>query len=71
MDVPKKYTEELSTKRGSWGMFPITVALGDTTWNTKLMMKKGGYFFIALRAAVRKKEAIEVGDTLRIVFSLV
>jgi len=68
--VPKKYTLKLKQYRKAWGMYPITANVGDTTWNTKLMMKKGGDFFVALRADIRKKEKIVVGKKYRISFKL-
>lgn len=43
--VSKKYTKELKEQRRVWGMYPITAYVGKTSWQTKLMMKKGGDFF--------------------------
>jgi len=44
--VPNKYTKELKGRRRAWGMYPITAHVGNTTWKTKLMTKKGGDFFL-------------------------
>ena len=60
--VPTKYTKSLKQKRKAWGMYPITVRCGNTTWKTKLMMKKGGDFFVALKEALRKEEKLKVMD---------
>jgi hypothetical protein len=68
--VPKKYTNELKQRRRAWGMYPITAHIGKTSWKTKLMMKKGGDFFVALRVAVRNKEKMAVGDRVIISFKL-
>ena len=68
--VPKKYTEELKQRRRAWGMYPITAYVGKTSWKTKLMMKKGGNFFVALKATIRNKEKIAVGDKVVISFKL-
>jgi hypothetical protein len=68
--VPKKYTNELKQRRRAWGMYPITAYIGKTSWKTKLMMKKGGDFFVALKAAVRSKEKTAVGDRVTISFTL-
>lgn len=68
--VPKKYTKELKKRRRAWGMYPITARVGETSWKTKLMMKKGGDFFVALKAAVRNKEKIAVGDRVAVSFML-
>jgi len=68
--VPKKYTTELKERRRAWGMYPITAHVGKTSWKTKLMMKKGGDFFVALKATLRNKEKIAVGDRVAFSFKL-
>ena len=68
--VPKKYTEELKWRRRAWGMYPITAHVGQTHWKTKLMMKMGGDFFVALKAAVRNEEKITIGGRVVISFAL-
>ena len=68
--VPKKYTVELKKHRRAWGMYPIAARVGKTQWKTKLMMKKGGNFFVALNAALRQKEEITVGKRVKVSFTL-
>jgi len=68
--VPKKYTKELTRRRRAWGMYPITAHVGNTSWKTKLMMKKGGVFFVALKATIRAKEKVAAGDRITISFTL-
>ena len=68
--VPKKYTKELKERRRAWGMYPITAHVGKTSWETKLMTKKGGEFFVALKSAVRDKERISIGDHIKLSFAL-
>lgn len=68
--VPGKYTKELKKRKRAWGMYPITAFVGDTMWKTKLMMKKGGDFFVALKVAIRNKEKISVGDKVAVSFKL-
>lgn len=68
--VPKKYTKELKEQRRAWGMYPITAHVGKTSWKTKLMMKKGGDFFLALKASVRNKEKITIGDNVFVSLTL-
>ena len=50
-----------------WGMIPVTVQAGDTRWTTSLFPKDGGYV-VPLRADVRRREGLDVGDpvTLRL-----
>ena len=69
--VPKKYTKNLKEQRHTWGMYPITARIGNTSWKTKLMMKKGGDFFVAIKVNVRKKEKIAKGREIRVQISLI
>lgn len=50
-----------------WGMIPVAVRLGGTSWTTSLFPKDGGYI-VPLKADVRRRERLEVGDvvTLRL-----
>lgn len=48
-----------------WGMIPVAVQLGDTSWTTSLWPKDGGYV-VPLKDAVRKAEKLEVGDMVEI-----
>jgi hypothetical protein len=70
IDMPKKYTKELNKRRISWGMYPIKAQIGSTSWKTKLMMKKGGNFFVALKKTIRKKEKITLGKEIKIDVSI-
>ena len=68
--VPKKYTVELKKQRRAWGMYPITAQAGGTSWKTKLMMKKEGDFFVALKVDIRKKEKIVICGKVKVSFKL-
>lgn len=48
-----------------WGMIPVTVHLGSSEWTTSLWPKEGGYV-VPLKAAVRSREGIDVGDVVAI-----
>lgn len=52
-----------------WGMVPVAVTLGSTTWTTSLWPKDGGYV-VPLKAAVRTAEGIDVGDTVALVLGV-
>jgi len=53
-----------------WGVIPVTVRVGDTTWTTSLFPKDGGYA-VPLKEVVRRAERLELGDivTLRLAIS--
>jgi hypothetical protein len=71
VSVPKKYTERLKEKRPAWGMYPIRVRVGNTSWATKLMTKKGGDFFVAFNKKVRDKEKIIKSKRIKVSVTLI
>jgi hypothetical protein len=48
-----------------WGMIPVTVRIGGTEWRTSLWPKDGRYI-VPLRLDVRRREGIDVGDTVTV-----
>jgi hypothetical protein len=64
--VPEELCDALDATAGlvsyGWGMIPVRVTIGGTDWKTSLWPKDGGYI-VPLKAAVRRAEALEVGDT--------
>ncbi len=46
-----------------WGMIPVEVTIGGTTWTTSLWPKDGLYV-VPLKLAVRKAEGIEESDVV-------
>lgn len=46
-----------------WGMIPCTAQIGTTTWTTSMYPKDGGYV-VPVKAAVRRAEGVDVGDTV-------
>ena len=65
--VPKSITKKLNHKADR-GVIAIQAAVGNTSWNTSLLPKGDGTHFIALNATVRKKENINLGDKIEVVF---
>lgn len=48
-----------------WGMVPVTVEVGGTTWTTSLWPRDGGYI-VPLKTAVRQAEGIELGGSVSV-----
>ena len=46
-----------------WGMIPVVVTIGETTWKTSLWPKDGVYV-VPLKAAARSAERIELDDVV-------
>ncbi len=67
--VPEEYCEEIRAISGlvtyGWGMIPVEVRLGDSTWRTSLWPKDGRYI-VPLRLNVRQREGVGEGDNVTI-----
>ena len=52
-----------------WGMIPVTVHVGETTWTTSLYPQDGRYV-VPLKVAVRRAEGLDEGDTVTVRLSV-
>jgi len=48
-----------------WGMIPVEVSVGDTSWTTALWPKDGRYV-VPLKDWVRRAEGLELGDVVEV-----
>ncbi|MDQ5950658.1 MAG: hypothetical protein QG585_600 [Patescibacteria group bacterium] len=69
-----KQVKELNPKKIGYGFYPSFVTVRKSTWRTSLlpMGNKTGEkrYFIALKAQIRKKEGIGLGEKVKIDFVL-
>jgi hypothetical protein len=67
--LPKKQADVIKERfapvsRG-WGSLPVVVTCGKSQWKTSIFPdKKSGSYFLPLKADVRKKEGIELDQTI-------
>ncbi|WP_158372437.1 DUF1905 domain-containing protein [Cellulosimicrobium cellulans] len=63
--VPEPEADELRAASSlvsyGWGVIPVAVTLGGTRWTTSLFPKDGGYL-VPIKDAVRRAEAVDLGD---------
>jgi uncharacterized protein DUF1905 len=52
-----------------WGMIPVEVSIGDTTWTTSLWPKDGRYV-VPLKDWVRGAEGLQLGDEVTVRLSV-
>jgi len=71
--VPEDQSEQLQVTSTAvtygWGMLPVSVRIGTTTWATSLWPKDGRYV-VPLKAAVRRAEDLDEGDTVTVRLSV-
>ncbi len=58
-----KALERLATY--GWGMIPVEVSIGGSTWKTSLWPKDGLYI-VPLKTVIRRAEEIDEGDVLNV-----
>lgn len=67
--VPEEASADIEAIAASvtygWGVIPVVVRLGATTWETSLFPKDGLYL-VPIKAAVRKGERIQLGDLVTV-----
>lgn len=67
--VPDDESDELEATADlvsyGWGMVPVTVCIGRTTWTTSLF-PKDGHYILPVKASVRRTERLEVGHTVTV-----
>ncbi|ULH16110.1 DUF1905 domain-containing protein [Deinococcus sp. KNUC1210] len=73
LTVPPKHSLDIKAASRlvtyGWGMIPVRVQIGETTWKTSLFAKDGLYA-LPVRASVRKAEGLEEGDEVAVKFEL-
>lgn len=65
--VPEEQSRDLKEVMAAvtygWGMIPVNATIGITEWYTALWPKDGLYI-LPIKAAIRKAEGIEEGDSV-------
>jgi hypothetical protein len=57
-------------KRRGFGSVKVTVALGESRWQTSLFPNKDGSWFLPVRKPVRLAEGLEYGDEVAVELEL-
>jgi Domain of unknown function (DUF1905) len=52
-----------------WGVIPVRVQIGETTWKTSLFPKDEAYL-VPIKASVRKVESLEEGQTVTVILEV-
>lgn len=64
--LAKKIGEQ-KTKMKAFGSIPVSVEVGSSRWKTSIFKDtKAKTFILFVKAAVRKKESLEIGDSLHV-----
>ncbi len=63
----KFFDENMHEKRRGWGAVRVLVTIGNTTWETSIFPSSElKAYILPIKADVRKKEKITVGDSVKV-----
>ncbi len=70
--IPPNVSAEIKARFGKhrvgWGSVPVTITLGKSTWKTSIFPdKKAVGYLLPLKADIRKKEGITVGENISVI----
>jgi hypothetical protein len=73
VEVPEPMCDDLRVAARDvsygWGVVPVTVQIGATSWTTSLFPKDGGYL-VPLKDRVREAEDIAQDDVVELVLTI-
>lgn len=69
VNLPKKESQVIKEEFGQyspgWGSLPVSVTIGETTWQTPIFPdKRSDNYLLPLKATVRQKEGIREGSMI-------
>ncbi len=69
--IPKQVGQHIRATSGArtrgFGSIPVTVIIGETTWQTSIFRDKASEsYLLPIKAMVRKKEDLQAGDKVLI-----
>lgn len=64
--LPDDITTKLREDTGKKGNVPVVVTIGKSTYPTTIMSMGDQRWFVAIKAAIRKAENIQSGDTVQV-----
>jgi len=67
--VPAEISEEIHDMplpRGGFDSVKITASLGSSRWQTSIFPESDGTYVLAVKAEIRRREGVELGDTVRV-----
>ncbi len=71
LTIPTQISEDIKRNFGAlqrgWGSLPVRTSIGATTWETSIFPdKKLQAYLLPIKAEVRKKERVVVGDVVTV-----
>lgn len=70
-DISDNIKSLFGDRARGWGSLPVEITIGSTIWKTSIFPdKKEGAYLLPLKAEVRKKENIHIGDSLNFLLEI-
>jgi hypothetical protein len=71
VDASEEIRELAGGLRRGFGSLRVRVGVGGSTWTTSIFPGAGGRYALPVKRAVRKAEALEVGDLATVTVELI
>ncbi len=75
VDLPKEMSVEIRNRfknlEQGWGRMKVTAKIGGSVWPVSIWFDtKAGTYLLSLKAAIRKKEKIELGKDINVTIAI-
>ena len=71
VSLPAEFGDEVDPGRPGFGSVAVEATIGRTTWRTSVFPdRKRGTYLLPVKQAVRRAEAVNEGDTVRVQLTL-
>ena len=71
LNIAKEIRENLKSEEEGWGRLKATAEIGKNQWKTAIWFDtKKNTYLLPLKAEIRKKEKIEIGNRIDVTISL-
>ena len=68
-EITLEIRENLKNLEESWGRMKTTVKIGQTEWKSAIWFdSKLNTYLLPIKVAIRKKERLEIGENITVVF---
>lgn len=64
-------TKDFGAWKRGWGSLPVVAMIAGVSWKTSIFPdKKAGAYLLPIKAGVRKKASVDIGDTVQLMIEV-
>jgi len=71
IDIAEDIKNLFGDKAKGWGSIPVEITINSSIWKSSIFPdKKEGSYVLPIKKEIRKKETIQIGDTLKFMLEI-